>query len=220
MRLDAREISRILVALLLATACAAVQASAQESDRAFLTVTPLGANGFLLGDAFDPIPVDGGEEGEVAFSFEDGLGYGLSVAARVSDRLSLEVLGNRLRSSLSASAGSLRVGFDLAYYGLYGGGLYRLRSATDAARPYLAAGVGARWYDFDAFDSTERDLAWNVGGGLEVDTGWLADVRLDLRDYMSILSVEETELSSGEEVGGDSVQHDVILNVGLAFDLF
>lgn len=216
---DVWKLSSALIALLLALTFSAAGAAGQEPDRAFLTVTPLGANGFLVGEAFDPIPVEGGE-GEVAFSFEDGLGYGLSAAARVSDRLSLEVLGNRLRSSLDASTGSLRVGFELAYYGLYGGGLYRLRGATEAARPYLAAGVGAKWYDFDAFGSTERDLAWNVGGGLEVDTGWLADVRLDLRDYMSVLSVEETALASGEEVGGDSFQHDVVLNVGLAFDLF
>lgn len=211
-----RRVSGSVISLLLLMVSLPVLA--QSSDRQILTVTPLGANGFLFGGFSDPIPV-GSDGEEVALSFDDGLGYGLSATARMSDRLSLEILGNRLRSEVDLPLGSVVAGLRFAYYSLYAGGVYRLRDGAADTRPYLAAGVGAKWYDFDSFEQ-ESNLAWNVGVGLDVTTAWIADVRLDLRDYMSVFSAGETELGEGDVIPTETFQHDVILNVGLAFGLF
>jgi hypothetical protein len=77
--------------------------------------------------------------------------------------------------------------------------------------PQVIGGAGTKTYDFEGVDAVNHFM-WNVGAGVDVALHPRASLRLEARDYMSLLDPEVAGLD-------DEIQHDLALSAGLSFRL-
>lgn len=199
--------ARILVVSLVALA--PVTSAAQEGQST-LTVTPMAGNTIFLTDLIPTFTIDSLETA-VSTGLENQFSPGLRAGVRLSDHLSVEAgfLYAATELALDPEIGS-PVGFDADLFFVGAGGRYLILPAADVS-PFVAAGAGARHLDDDLTIDTETDFTWNVGAGALFETGWVADVRVEVRDHMSEFR------DDGAEEG--RLQHDLWVGVGLEFGL-
>lgn len=194
------------LAVLLSLLVAVSPASAQEAS---FTVTPLGGSVFPASDLIAPITVDTlGVDRQVTLQLENQFAPGLRLGRTLSDHVSVEAGFHFASTEIGFDPTPLGFDADLLIAG--GGGRYRfLPSAT--VSPFLGAGAGVKHLDLALF-ADETDLMWNVGGGALFETGWVADVRVEVRDYMSTFGDADDAESN--------LQHDLWAGVGLEFGVF
>jgi opacity protein-like surface antigen len=81
-------------------------------------------------------------------------------------------------------------------------------------QPYVFVGGGLKQYDFDAedttnaFDTTESDPTFHIGGGLDLGFG-PASINVELSDY----------ISSFDFAGESELQHDIFITAGFSIGL-
>lgn len=208
-RPEAGSIGVALSAALL-TVLSAAPASAQDY-RPTLTVTPMAGNLFFTSDLIPSFTVDTLETA-VSARLENQFSPGLRAGIRISDYLSAEAGVHFAATELALDPDvGPPVGFNADLW-MFGAGVrYRFRPRA-AVSPFVAAGAGARHLDDVLTTDTETDFMWNVGAGALFDTGWVADVRVEVRDYMSDFRDEGAEESL--------LQHDLWAGVGLEFGVF
>lgn len=211
--LTAVRLSRLVVVLGLATAFLSAGTpsglSGQEDGK--LEVTGTLANGFFYGGVGSSFSTDQGIENTVGL--DDGLGVGLRVGWRFSDRVTGELAVTSFPTEIVVRGGQFTVGFDADVTMTEGTFLYHLGDPQAPIRPFLAAGGGA--VSYAGSFRTEWDGMWNVGGGVRLELGDLVDLRFDLRDYMS--SFDALENVENEDA---RFQNHVVLSTGLVFSLF
>lgn len=193
-----------LLAILL-TGLAVIPVSAQERSPT-LTVTPLGGSAFFPSEIIGAFTLDPVDE-PVTTSLENHFAPTVRTGVNLSNHVSAELGLLYAPTEVSFDPTVFAVEADLLILGA--GGRYRfLPSAT--VSPFLAAGAGLKHLDVALFEA-ETDFMWNVGAGVLFDTGWVADVRVEVRDYMS----EFRDRGAGESL----LQHDVWAGLGLEFGI-
>lgn len=193
-----------LVSLFLLGPPAPADAQEDGGGEGSLEVFLLYTNAFLNGDVNEPV------EDTPPGSLDNAFGSGLGLGWRLGDRAVVEAVGIFVPTEISVTGERFSVAFDIDLTVLGGGLRYKIGDVRKALQPYVAGGIGAKIYDESGLE-TESDFMWNFGGGLAIDTGWIVDVRVDLRDYMSVFdAIRDSE----------KLQNDILLNVAASFDLF
>lgn len=174
-------------------------------------ITPLIGGTFFAGELPGSFEVDNELGGTMTLSgveFDDALAIGLRTGVRVAERFSVGVsaiynpLTYHTSTATDLEGGLYTYGADFLYY------------ATDISpmvTPFAGIGVGAKTYDFEGADP-ETDIMWNVGAGFDVAVHPNASIRLEARDYMSLLDPEINGLD-------EELQHDVMVALGLNFSI-
>lgn len=187
----------------------APRAFGQERDHS-LTVSPVAGNTLFLTDLIPAFTIDSLETA-VSTGLENQFSPGLRAGVLLSDRLSVEAgfLYAATELALDPDIGP-PVGFDADLLVVGAGGRLLILPAADVS-PFVAAGAGARHLDDALTTDAETDFMWNVGAGALFETGWVADLRVEVRDYMSEFR------DDGAEEG--RLQHDLWAGLGLEFGL-
>lgn len=176
-----------------------------------LTVTPMAGNSYFLSNLIPTITLDS-LQAAVSTGLENQFSPGLHVGLRLSDHISAEIGIQQAATELALDPDiGAPIGFDAALWTFGAGGRYRFLPSADVS-PFLAVGAGGKTLDVDIIGPDgETDFMWNVGAGALFDTGWVADVRVEVRDYMS----EFRDRGAGESL----LQHDVWAGLGLEFGI-
>lgn len=200
------------LSLLAATAAPAQEAPDTPTPEAStLYVTPVAGNMFFVSDLVPTITVTTESlETAVSTGLENQFSPGLRAGVRLSDHFDVEAVFHYAASELSLDPEiGTPVGFDADVLFFGGGGRYRLLPSANVS-PFLTAGAGGMWINVAILGPDgETDFMWNVGAGALFETGWIADVRFEVRDFMSEFRDE------GQEEG--KLQHDLWVGVGLEF---
>lgn len=185
-------------------------ASAQTEEHT-IAVTPTAGNVIFLSDLVPTITVDTLET-SVAAGLENQFSSGVRIDVSLSDHLTAEAgfLFAATELALAPETGG-SLAFDTDFFVIGAGGRYRFQASATVS-PFLGGGLGVRHLGIASVIEDETDFMWNVGGGALFATGWVADVRVEVRDYMS---------EFGGEGGTEArLQHDLWAGVGLEFGVF
>lgn len=180
----------------------------QEPDRHFLEVVPVYANAFPIGDLAERTSPEGGES---QGTLDAAAGFGLHLRFRVTERFGVEVVGLHVPTEISVpqASGDL-AGLNLATFVdlqlAAVGTTYRFGSDRSRLRPFATAGAGVKGYGL----ASDADPTWFAGGGVTVETGWIADVRLSGRNYMSVF----------DDAAADKLQNDLVFSAGAVLSVF
>lgn len=176
-----------------------------------LEVTPLVGGSFFAGELPGSFEVDNELGGTMTLSgveFDDALAIGLRTGVRVAERFSVGVsavynpLTYHTSTATDLEGGLYTYGADFLYYAT---------GVSPMVTPFAGVGVGAKTYDFEGADP-ETDIMWNVGAGFDVAVHPNAAIRLEARDYMSLLDPEIQGLD-------EELQHDVMVALGINFSI-
>lgn len=181
----------------------------QEPDQHLLEIVPVYANAFPVGElAAGTSSPDGAE---TRATLDAAAGFGLHLRFRVTDRLGVEVMGLHVPTEVSVpqASGDL-AGLSLATFVNLQlaavGSSYRFGSERSRLRPFATAGAGVKGYGL----ASDADFTWFAGGGVTVETGWIADVRLAGRNYMSVFDND----------AADKLQNDLVFSAGAVLSVF
>jgi opacity protein-like surface antigen len=191
---------------------AAAPAAAQRTGATSLQLTPY-AGYMISGKAL---------EGPLGTSLSNGGGamYGAQLALKLVPGLAL--VGNLAYSDPDVRAGvpffgDVNVGSSTIW--MYDGGLQLSLPSQGGLlpiTPFVQGGVGAMSYEVSAgpLSTKATNVAWNVGGGLDLAVGRNLGVRLFAKDYIGRFDFQD---AAGLDVAG-AVTHNVALGVGLKLE--
>jgi opacity protein-like surface antigen len=198
-----------IVSALAFSLCAAPVAG----QAAVFTITPFGAfmswrstlpETFLVLGRQNDIRVENG------VLDESGGGLGTMFGVRLRDRFGLETSFSYASTTVTSTN---RPAFTIDLFVFTGNASLYLPVFGAGRELFVGAGVGAKLYDF-LLDSSkaETDLAYNVGGGLNLAISDRLGVRLEARDYMSNFGSRLSGVSSVR-------QHDLLITAGLTLSV-
>lgn len=174
-------------------------------------ITPLVAGTFFAGDLPSSFQVDDERGGTMTLSgveFDDALAFGARTGVRLADRfgIGISLVYNPLTYDTDTASdldgGLYTYGADLTYYAT---------GLSPMITPFAGIGLGAKTYDFDGADP-ETDFMWNLGAGFDVAVHPSAAIRVEARDYMSLLDPEVAGLD-------EELQHDLMVAAGVNFSI-
>ena len=181
-----RTISVFLALLVFSTAYA------QENDFQF-ELTPFA--GFTTGGEFDDMA------GAASLSLDDSSSFGLILDIRESANTQWEVLYSLQTTEADTTAVPISgPSLDIDVYYIQGGGTYLLDG--DAARPFLAATIGAAHFEpgLSGVDN-ETFFAFSVGTGLQIRPNDRFGIRLEARGYGVLLDSDSDLFCQSDPAG-------------------
>lgn len=195
-----------LFGLLLASASGTVAQAPVEFE-----ITPLVGGTFFASDLPASFQVDDELGGTMTLSgvdLDDAFAIGARTGVRLADRFGIGIslvynpLTYHTDTASDLDGGLYTYGADLTYYAT---------GLSPRVTPFAGIGLGAKTYDFEGADP-ETDLMWNVGAGFDVAVHRNAAIRVEARDYMSLLDPEVAGLD-------EELQHDLMVAAGLNFSI-
>lgn len=205
---------RIIPALAILALSVASPASAQQPKRLEVTAfgggalfpTDLPSSFVIATDDGAGIRLDGAE-------FDAAPAFGLAVGIRPTNHFALELSGTFAPTQVTATTVGQPVVTDVNLFLASAGTRLYAPRFTEWLEAYVAAGAGAKIYDYDLQGANvEADFAVNFGGGLDIRVAPPVRLRLDVRDHLSWLDPAVSGLET-------EAQHDVLLTVGLSLQI-
>lgn len=201
--------------LILLTVLASALGPGTADSQMKVEVAPFAGGAFFLSDLTEGF----GESGDLVQSHDTGFAPGAHVGLRW-DRWSVEGSFAYVPTEIVLTAPDFESRNDQGIVlsgisGVYNGELNPFMEL------FAAAGVGAKTYTKDdPFDppgfEAGTDFSFHFGGGLRYFISETTAVRLDARDHVSSFDAFELFPESGEEA---KIQHDLLLTVGLSFNM-
>ncbi|MHB1194205.1 MAG: outer membrane beta-barrel protein [Longimicrobiales bacterium] len=205
---------RIIPALAILALAVADSAAAQQPKRFEITAFGGGVlfptelpSSFVIGSADGAgVRLDGAE-------FDAAPAFGLAVGIRPSSRFALELNGTFAPTQVTATHAGQPLVADVKLFLVSAGARLYAPRFTEWLEGYVAAGAGAKIYDYDLQSAdVETDFAASFGGGFDIRVAPPVRLRLDVRDHVSWLDPAVSGLDT-------DVQHDVLLTAGLSFQV-
>jgi hypothetical protein len=193
------------------------QSTEQEQESRFDISYELG-NAFFMGQLANDFQVDENPSETGTIGLEDSFGSGFRIGYRFTRKLGVEAALAAFPSNIVVSAPGIDGGLGQDVGFVSGNLVYEFRDVSSRQWPYLTAGGGLVFYPENGL---QEDLMWNVGGGVRLDLSRRFDLRLELRDYMSIFDGFEGEVvEEGAPPEGTHFQNHVVLTTGIVFSPF
>jgi opacity protein-like surface antigen len=198
---------RYMIAIVALLGIMLVAAPTQAQAPVEFEITPLVGGTFFPSDLPGSFQVDSELGGTMTLSgveFDDALAVGARTGVRLADRFGLGVslvynpLTYHTDTASDLDGALYAYGADFTYYAT---------GLSPKVTPFAGIGLGAKTYDFEGADP-ETDFMWNVGAGLDVAVRPNVAVRVEARDYMSLLD-------PGVDGVDEEIQHDVMAAAGL-----